>query len=432
MNKKRKAAVIFCFFFLCALLPTLPARADSAVRFSGNGGSDYAPLQDGVSYVGWKSGPAGELTLQTAEPVSHLYVEWLSPPERTALFASDDGVHYAKIADCGQFLHELFDFNPVQYLSLRSEKRFGVGEILPYAGDAPARVEKWEQPGEVDLLLVSAHPDDEYVYMGGALPYAVSEGKRATVVYLSYGSYRRQHEALHALWHCGIKAYPSFGPFPDIRIDSLEGMANKWGLEKVNDYLTGVFTALRPKILLAHDFGGEYGHGAHMLAASVTAALAPQTASVQKCYVHLYKEHEVIFNWREPLAAFGGKTALEVAKEAFLMHESQQIWGFTVRDSGRYNNARFGLYFSRVGYQAEALPLFGGLPLPTATPVITLAPTDEPTLAPTPTPTGAATAPPTVCPPAPVNGNFPHWLWYGAAGALILLLIGIRLGRKRV
>ena len=71
---------------------------------------------------------------------------------------------------------------------------------------------------------------------------------------------------------------------------------------------------------------------------------------VPKAYFHLYPENSIHMNLRIPLESMGGKTALEVAKEAYLKHVSQQWCWFYVDDTYEYSCADFGLYRTRVGY----------------------------------------------------------------------------------
>ena len=75
-----------------------------------------------------------------------------------------------------------------------------------------------------------------------------------------------------------------------------------------------------------------------------------------KTYLHLYgpEEERTVLDYETPLAAFGGKTAFEVAREAYALHKSQQklhfrVYGF---DSG-FDSHSFGLYRSLVGPDAE-------------------------------------------------------------------------------
>ena len=65
--------------------------------------------------------------------------------------------------------------------------------------------------------------------------------------------------------------------------------------------------------------------------------------------MHLYHKNPVVLDMERPLSAFGGKTAFEVAKEAFLMHKSQQSGRVSVNVDGPYDMRRFGLAHTAVG-----------------------------------------------------------------------------------
>ena len=70
----------------------------------------------------------------------------------------------------------------------------------------------------------------------------------------------------------------------------------------------------------------------------------------KKLYLHLYGEDPTVLSYEEPLAAFGGRTAMEVALAAYAEHLSQQIWTFTVYDyDSPVDSHRFGLARSLVG-----------------------------------------------------------------------------------
>ena len=66
-------------------------------------------------------------------------------------------------------------------------------------------------------------------------------------------------------------------------------------------------------------------------------------------------------DWNLPLSAFGGKTGLEVAREAFACHISQQHTDYRVRDSGSADCSLFGLYWSAVGPDTEKDDFFENL-----------------------------------------------------------------------
>lgn len=403
--------------FLLALAFALPAypvfaapkeEENAALLANSSSASNpagLAALYDGKFSKGWKSKSEGSLAVTFSLSVRYVYVEWLEIPVDLLLEYTPDGENWVSLPAETLFLHQLYTLPPCMGVRFGSKAGLNIGELYAYRATLPAFVEQWQLPGKADLLLLSAHPDDEVIYMGGILPTARELGKEAMVVYLTDGNKNRRHEALHCLWHAGVRYYPVFGPFPDIKTDSLAAQEKAFGREKTVDFLRDCLNTYKPDVLVTHDFNGEYGHGAHRLAASAAVEAVGKAReagghSVQKTYIHLYKQNAVTFNWREPLTFFGGKTAFQIAEEAFLKHESQQVWGFKVRDSGKYNNAKYGLYDSTVGY--SKLGLFEGVvkpeptPSPTPVPTPTLKPTPVPT--PTPTPTLASTPVVTVAP----------------------------------
>ena len=83
---------------------------------------------------------------------------------------------------------------------------------------------------------------------------------------------------------------------------------------------------------------------------------------LQKLYLHLYNENEIVMNYDVPLQAFEGKTAYEVSCEGFACHKSQHwtwfykwIYGseadpYTKASQIKtYSPCKFGLYYTNVG-----------------------------------------------------------------------------------
>ena len=127
---------------------------------------------------------------------------------------------------------------------------------------------------------------------------------------------------------------------------------------------------------------------------------------MKKLYIHLYGENQVSMPWKVPLEALGGRTPLEVARLGYAEHASQQKY-FQVEDGGKYDNARFGLYFTAVGLDSGANDMFENIrtPTPDPTPTPEITPTPEPRSVPTAEPTAQIvlpllTAEPTAAPTA--------------------------------
>ena len=91
-------------------------------------------------------------------------------------------------------------------------------------------------------------------------------------------------------------------------------------------------------------------------------------------------------DWNQPLAEFGGKTALEVANESYHMHVSQLDYHSNVFIGGDFSSTDFGLEYSAVGLDAAKNDFFEHIDparlsnyvAPTPSPTETLVPTASP------------------------------------------------------
>ena len=127
--------------------------------------------------------------------------------------------------------------------------------------------------------------------------------------------------------------------------------------------------------LLAQDIDGEYGHTQHLIVSQAcidAVDLAadpdkyPDSAScgpwlIKKLYLHLWPEDQLRMDWHQPLTAFGGKTGLQIAEEAFACHVTQQE-RWKVEDGGEWDNALFGLWRTTVGADVMKNDLFENIP----------------------------------------------------------------------
>lgn len=348
------------------------------------------------------------------------------------------------------------------------------------AGELPDPFHEWiETPKNLDYLLISTHPDDDVLFMGSVIPiYGAERGYTGTIAYVTCGKRVRMSEAQNGAWAMGLRYRPLFWGFPDVGMDADKKRKATFVYDEVLLKTVQTYREYRPLVVFAQDENGEYGHWQHVLtskAAVEAFTLAadpsydPASAEafgiwqVQKLYLHLYRENEIILPPNEPLSAFDGKTAWQVAKIAYQKHESQQHLGFKVH---RYGDARnpfnqFGMIlgavkagndiFANIGdslLAANVTPTPSPTPEPTLTPepTPTIAPTPEPTPTTEPTPSPAPTAPPaeptvtetpveTAGPEAAKEFRFPAWGLFAIAGVLaigagILIAAGLR-GRKK-
>lgn len=378
MMKKLLLALV-----IALLLPASLALAEGQAQditkqcqFTYASGSKNRNTMQDDSYLTYYTGKYLEIAAPEAQPVYGLY---LSFSQREAPY----GV---------QVLNEKGDWVVIEedhrryansYLPLDGLTRF---RIVPLSGDViniaeisllgegalPSWVQTWVPfEGKADLMVLSAHGDDELLFFGGVIPYYAGEMDRHVIVcYLTDQTSCRRNELLDGLWLCGVREYPSMGVFKDIKNNSLGDSYGFWGEKPVVQYVTGLLRTYQPDVVVTHDIRGEYGHGAHRVCAdAMIKALAHaadekylpgqgDTWQVKKLYLHLYKENEIIFDWRKPLDFFQGRTAFDMADAAFECHKSQQSNGLIVQDWGSYANNRFGLYYSQVGPDVEKNDLF--------------------------------------------------------------------------
>ena len=271
------------------------------------------------------------------------------------------------------FIHEWLPLGQsVRTLELHLPKGTFLCDVYAFTdGILPDWVQVWEPPcEEADLMVMTTHSDDEHLWFGGALPYYAGElGYKVQVVYLTnhYNETIRCHEQLNGLWAVGVRHYPIITDrFPDKPATrNYEYAEHYFGYDNVLEFQVEMLRRFSPKVIIAQDINGEYGHGAHIInvktlmdalgmtddpSAFPDSAEKYGTCQVQKCYLHLWPEHTIVMDWGQmKLSHFGGKTALDMAKIGFACHVSQQDH-FYVSDTGKYDCRKFGLAYTNVGW----------------------------------------------------------------------------------
>ena len=238
--------------------------------------------------------------------------------------------------------------------------------------DLPSYVQLWQPPlDKADILVFTTHADDEDIFFGGFVPiYGAEKGLGVQIVYFTQhwdyaeGSKIREHEKLNGLWLAGDVYYPILGNFKDGWSTDYEGAAAYINPDDATLFLTECIRRTKPQVIVSHDFDGEYGHGQHILVTSCATEAVEYAADdtydpasadlygtwdTPKMYIHLYDENPIKLDLRQSLTAFDGKRAIDVARQAYLCHESQQWCSFTIDDYGPYDNSSFGLYRTTVG-----------------------------------------------------------------------------------
>lgn len=293
-------------------------------------------------------------------------------------------------------LEEAFGYVPETVIFTFSSGDAQVNELTLFTpGEVPDTVQKWTSPkeGATDLILFSAHGDDEHLFFSGLLPdYAAQRGYEVLVVYLT--NHRnmnnlRCHEILNGLWAVGVTTYPVLGPFGDYFSQSKERVYslhqnNGQSEEALLGFVVEQLRRFHPQVVIGHDINGEYGHGQHklfseLLCRGIEAAENPQahpdlavrygTWQVPKTYLHLWPENPITLNWDQPLSRFDDMTAFQVSiQRGFACHKSQAggITHFiTDYESAaaipRYSPCEYGLYRTTVGPDRDKQDFFENL-----------------------------------------------------------------------
>ena len=431
----RLAALALC---LC-LLPGLtgPARAAGSgeasditkrctIKVSEKSGDKDRMFDTTVSTAWWAEHRDGYVGIKLPDDKGGwLRLEWFLDPTDFELIEYDGDMNVLRQRDqtvTFPSIYMLFDLmEGTKFVKLQmGEKDQKIVNLRVYgAGTPPKSLQQWLPPVEkADIMVVSAHQDDELLFMGGTIPYYATALKKPTVVmYMVNCTRNRRKEALNALWVMGVKNYPEFINLSDDKCDTVNQAYAGWGGEDVTRGLVVQrIRRYKPEVIVTHDLNGEYGHAQHKATARIMMSAIeaaadptqyPESAEVygawqvKKLYFHLYKENEIMMDWETKLDSLNGYSPLQVAQIGFKEHVSQDKY-YAVKSHSKYDNAKFGLYFTTVGedvvkkdflenidpdasanYVAEHAAEIAAYPL---WPEVTAAPTPEPTPGPTPEP----------------------------------------------
>lgn len=370
----------FCLFVLALSLVCSVCAFAEAEEITAQCRFTYAPRSTGkkdmgdASYLTYYTGSYLEITAPADSPCYGLYVSFAqreTPYLVQTLNAS--GAWETILRDDRCYANSYVALPGVEHFRLLYEngKPINIAEIHLFGeGEIPAWVQDWQPfEGKADLLVLSAHGDDELLFFGGVIPYYAGEKQMNVIVcYLTDQTSCRRNELLDGLWLCGVRSFPRMGVFKDIKNNSLGDSYGFWGKAAVQEHVYSLFQTYQPEVVVTHDLKGEYGHGAHRVCADAAIKAierAEKDASawqVKKLYLHLYKQNALTFDWRQPLDFFGGQTAFDIADAAFKCHKSQQSNGLIVQDWGSYANNLFGLYHTTVGPDVEKNDLFEHIP----------------------------------------------------------------------
>ncbi len=394
------------FSVVVALLLLLPqgvraqeAQAQNmaaATEISGSGYGSFDFLKDGDIDSYRSSEGNCTITLENAEGIASLYLYFDLEYGAYTITDRDTGVSIT--AGTHEILHEFVDLQasfgklPTAVTLHFDSGSVRLSEIYVFSeGETPDYVQKWTAPleGGADIVLFSTHSDDDQLFFAGLVPlYAGEKGCRVQVVLMTdhregaFATNARTHEVLNGLWATGLTAYPVFGDFWDYRLDDIQAMYQYYAdrgvsRDDIQSFVVEQIRRFKPLVAIGHDRNGEYGHGMHkiyaeMLANGITLATDPNaypetaeaygTWQVQKTYLHLYGENQIVLDYDQPLERFDGLTAFQASQQlGYSCHHSQKWTWFTqwihgdngeitrVTQIEEYNPAYFGLYQTAVG-----------------------------------------------------------------------------------
>ncbi|MCR4876385.1 MAG: phosphodiester glycosidase family protein [Clostridiales bacterium] len=318
------------------------------------------------------------LTVSSTEPVYGLYLCFQKKPESYEIQVKQADA-WTTVYEGSEFIHAFYELDGVREIRVYAEgskkQTFGFNEIYVFGeGRIPGWVQRWNPtPEKSDVLFVVAHPEEELLYLGGAIPYyAVEQGRTVAVACMSVAKTTRRGELLNGLWSLGYRNYPVIGMF---KAAKSKGVASAYrtisaqnGEKTLVSWLTDVLNRTRPEVMVGPDEKGEGGNGQRMMLADACrkAFAAADSWQVQKLYLHLYggAEDQVIFDWNQPMEKFGGRNGMGLAYYAYLFHKTQDDQEKSVYDQGiTYACNTFGLAESMVGPDLIHEDLLENIPL---------------------------------------------------------------------
>lgn len=381
---------------LCICLPALGEEArditpDCALEVSGHK-SDMPLMTDGSYYTYWYCAKNGyvQITAPEGEPIHGLYISWGKYITRWELQSFDAAANaWQTVCTTEDEFYNQYIPLPEGYETLRLVNKTTDGHELAVselhvlgAGDIPAWVQQWRNfEGKADLVLLVTDPGDEYLFFGGLLPTYIAQGKEIMVCEIVNTIAAYKSQMLDGLWLCGLKNYPYMAYFRPNMTMGMQAQYDTWSQVQFVRHVSRIVRMYQPDVLVTHAKNGENIDGGHKVCAdasirSLTTAMDSKydvgygyanwgNWRVKKLYLHQTGSDQTVLDYDVPLDFYGGKTARQVAEEAYALQD-YQVKSLKGRDitygEGVCDGSAYGLYYSEVGEDTGLGDLFENLP----------------------------------------------------------------------
>ncbi|NLI52832.1 MAG: phosphodiester glycosidase family protein [Clostridiales bacterium] len=395
------AATIACLLLIFCFVPAASAHAEAAKIQTGQtgtitdectitmpeelSGKEYR-ITDGLveSYQSFTKGQT--ITVGLPEGAQGLYLEWYDATSQYTV--SQLGAGGAVLAEeaASPFINAYYPLEAgASSVVVTLLGKASLSTLAVYGeGDLPAGVQQWREAGSADLFVVastSLTALDEF--FGVIATYACNHDIPTTLVVMSRYSRSAQQELLAALWYAGYDTYPIFGDFYCENNSLYNMVRSDWGRKTTLTFLEDHIARLAPKVVVSHMDDETAPDGAAQFTGEY-AIRAAEDSGVQKLYL-ASGSGTTTLDFNTPLNGCGGRTALELAADAFALCTTRHAI-----ESELIPTSSFLLEYSDVGDDSAGNDLFehidtaslGGYVDPTPTPTPTPAPTPEPTEAP--------------------------------------------------
>ena len=379
---------------LLILLACLPALAEEAQDITercviavSQDKKNIAAMTDSDYYTYWtgKKNNYVEITAPAGEPLYGLYVSWghLTPWEARAFDAATGEwrtVYATEEAFYNQYIPLPEGYAAIRLVNTDKEGyEMKVSELHVLGqGEVPGWVQRWKDfEGKADLVLLITDPGDEYLFFGGLLPTYIAQGKEIMLCECVNTIAAYKSQLLDGAWMCGLRNYPYMAYFRPNMSTTLQGQYDNWSEVQFVRHVSRIMRMYKPDVLVTHSKNGEGIDGGHRVCAdaairSLTTAMDEKydvgygyanwgNWKVKKLYLHLYGDQETILDYDTPLDYYGGRTAREMAEEAYALQDYQRksLKGRNLTfGEGVCDGSAFGLAYSQVGEDTGAGDLF--------------------------------------------------------------------------